>query len=48
MFLEDSEDQMILGIPFMRGYYVTHNLDELTFGIVPHIGSTKSKGIAGV
>ena len=26
---------MILGIPFMKGYYITHNLDTLVFGIVP-------------
>ena len=34
-FVRDDEHQMILGIPFMKGYYITHNLDTLVFGIVP-------------
>ena len=46
MFVKDPNDRMILGGPFMKGYYITHDLDNLNFGIVPQNDSTKSKGIA--
>ena len=46
-FVRDDEHQIILGIPFMKGYYITHNLDTLKFGIVPQNDSAKLKGVSG-
>ena len=31
----DSENRWIIGNSFMRGYYVTHDLENLSFGIAP-------------
>ena len=31
----DKESHWIIGNAFMRGYYVTHDLDLQTFGIAP-------------
>ena len=46
-FVRDDEHQIILGIPFMKGFYITHNLDTLNFGIVPQNDSAKLKGVSG-
>lgn len=35
---------MILGVPFMKGFYIVHDLNNLSVGIVPQNTSSKSKG----
>ena len=36
---------MVLGIPFMKGYYIVHDLENVSFGIIPQDGSRKAKGV---
>ena len=40
----DSESRWIIGNSFMRGYYVTHDLENLSFGIAPQDNRYKPKG----
>ena len=35
MFTSDINDNMVLGIPFMKGYYIVHDLENVSFGIIP-------------
>ena len=35
---------MILGVPFMKGFYITHDLESVSFSIVPQSDSAKVKG----
>ena len=44
MFTRDTGSNMILGVPFMKGFYIVHDLNNLSVGIVPQNTSSKSKG----
>ena len=48
MFVKDNANKMVLGVPFMKGFYVVHDLGDLTVGIVPQDSSSKSKGKYGL
>ena len=41
------DSRWIIGNSFMRGYYVAHDYDRLSFGIAPQDNRYKSKGYAG-
>ena len=45
MITPDPSDTMSLGVPFMKGYYITHDLESVSFSIVPQAGSRKAKGV---
>ena len=44
MFTQDVASNMILGVPFMKGFYIVHDLNNLSVGIVPQNTSSKEKG----
>ena len=35
MFTQDTGSNMILGVPFMKGFYIVHDLNNQSVGIVP-------------
>ena len=35
MFSSDSTETMTLGVPFMKGYYIIHDLESVSFTIAP-------------
>ena len=43
----DSDSRWVIGNSFMRGYYVTHDLEQMKVGIAPQDNRYKNKGYEG-